>query len=371
MKDLYCPIIHGALQLNLKNNNDEIYINHCCLRRDLVKVGKDNIWNNPVLLPLREINKTNLWAKGCENCESLENANMISFRSGSLIKFDKKYDLSGPRRLDLMFDISCNLACRTCGPNVSTYWQKHLSEHEVNYNPIKFLSRHEELIEILKTLDLSNLEFVVFCGGETLLGSGYWQVVESLIELVPNCKKQLTINFQTNGTQPIPEKYYQLIEKVQLVKLNISLDAIEDQFEYLRWPAKWKQVTDNITKIKNSAPENVMFLIEETISVFNLAYLSTLESWVQENFSENRFGHIVNHTRHLALGIYSLNNLTNRYVDYINTNTQYGSLIHTTWQEKPIKIKEMLEQIKIYDDYRMQNCFSVFPLLEDFYKDYI
>jgi hypothetical protein len=98
--------------------------------------------------------------------------------------------------------------------------------------------------------------------------------------------------FQTNGTQPIHPKNFETIEKFHLVKLHISLDGVGNRFEYLRWPANWRQVTDNILDLRKTLPGNVMFVIEETVSIFNLLYINELESWVKQNFTTNREGDV-------------------------------------------------------------------------------
>jgi hypothetical protein len=363
-------MIHGGLQINLKKDKS-VYINHCCLRIDTqVLQENEHAWNNKHLEPLRQINEQNVWASGCENCESLEKTNLESFRTGSLKKFGKRKNLSGPTRLDLMFDISCNLACRICGPNLSTYWQHHLKQSNIPFNAVKPEHKQKELIEILRTLDLSNLEMVVFCGGETLLGSSHWDVVEALIDMVPNAKNELTISFQTNGTQGILDKHFKIIEKLHLLKLNVSLDGVGDKFEYLRWPAQWNQVVDNLNKIKEQAPVNTMFLVEETVSIFNLLYLSELEDWIQKNYSTNRLGDIINHTRHLAVGEFRLAGLTQEYVDAI-TKTKFANLVPKNWEENPKIISEAIRKIKQFDLIRNQNWNHTFPEVAQFYARYL
>jgi sulfatase maturation enzyme AslB (radical SAM superfamily) len=367
-ESIHCPMIHGGLQINLKNLKNHVQINHCCLRNDLVTVSKDtDLWSNPSLIPLRELNKQNKWHSGCWTCQGNELAGFNSFRTGTLEMFGTATDLSGPQRLDLMFDIGCNLACRSCGPYASTYWQKHLSDNNIEFTAPSRQSRVDEMIALLKTLDLSNLRLVVFCGGETLLGTGYWQVAEALAALVPNAQEQLTLSFQTNGTQSIDSKYHSLIEKFHLVKLNISIDGVGDQFEYLRWPASWQQVVDNIMDMRRSLPVNVMFLIEETISVFNLHYQDRLADWARENFATNRLGDIVNHTRHVANGIFSLNNLSQEYVDSL-AGTNRAQLVHPSWKERPEQITMMIKEIERFDSIRKQSWSETFPEVYKFYS---
>jgi sulfatase maturation enzyme AslB (radical SAM superfamily) len=372
MNPVHCPVIHGALTIDLHIQPNKVYAYQCCLRPDTSKeIVDDNIWQSPTLIPMREVNSFGIWDKGCWHCRGNENAGLESFRSGMLNKFGVRSNLSGPQRLDLKFDIGCNLACRSCGPYSSTYWQKHLIQNNI---PMDYkypsTSRADDMIEILKTLDLSNLEMVVFCGGETLLGQGYWKVTEAIAELCPQSKEKITLCFQTNGTQPINENHFKTIEKFHLIKLNISLDGIGDKFEYLRWPANWNQVVDNIQNLKQTLPANVMFLIEETTSIFNLYYQHELKDWVNKNYSVNRLSDIINHTHHPAFGHFSLDNMSQEYVDAI-INTDLGGLIKPDWKENALQIQSMVAEINKFDQIRNQDWTKVFPELAEFYKRFI
>jgi sulfatase maturation enzyme AslB (radical SAM superfamily) len=223
---------------------------------------------------------------------------------------------------------------------------------------------------MLRTLDLSNLEMVVFCGGETLMGQSYWDVSEAIAELAPHSKEKITLCFQTNGTQPIREKHFKTIEKFHLVKLNISLDGTSERFEYLRWPASWSQVVDNIQNLKQTLPTNVMFLIEETISIFNLYYQNELSDWVAKNYATNRLGDIIDHTRHVATGSFSLESMSEEYVDALKHNS-LGKLIKPDWKENPEKIQQMISEIKKFDEIRNQDWCKTFPEVAEFYKRFI
>ena len=293
MTNIHCPIASGALMIDIKST-DKINLQQCCLRSgpypddhakasQLLKVehGTD-IWNHPDLKLLPDKFARGEWDNGCLVCKSSEDAGEYgsSHRWGSLKDFGKvKPDLSGPVRLDIMFDIGCNFACRSCGPNLSTFWQKHLKQNNLPYTGPTATNDADKMIAILDDIDLSNLENITFCGGETLLGNGYWKVADYIAERIPDiCKQQVRLCFQTNGSQPIAKYAYEILEKYFLIQLNISLDGIEEQFEYLRWPGKWNQITGNLFSIRDSIPPNHMFLIEETTSIFNLPYRDRLQS---------------------------------------------------------------------------------------------
>lgn len=370
MTNIYCSMIHGGLHLNMKS--DHIMTQSCCLRPELISTSNDKIWNSDNFKSLRTLNQSNTWDSKCKNCQSLENSGFESMRTGmnNGLQIYGQTNLAGPARIDLMFDVSCNLACRTCGPTDSTFWQKHLKENSKWPGKISTPSSNIKVIEALKTLDLSNLRMLVFCGGETLLGKAYWDIAEWLADNVPNAKQQLTISFQTNGTQPIHHSNYRIIEKLHLVKLHISLDGVGKRFNYIRWPANWDKTTANILSIRDTAPSNMMFLIEETISIFNLAYLEELDLWVKNNFTTNREGDIINHTRHLAFGLYSIDNLTEEYVKYIKQGP-YKNLIPNDWKENSVKINQMLTGIAKFDSYRNESFTDTFPEVASFYSKFI
>jgi len=362
-------MIHGGLYINFLNKSAGILAGHCCLRSTVFPVNIDhNVWKNKEFAQLREINKQNIWDPGCSNCQRLESSNNTSFRTGMNegLQIFGQTNLIGPSRIDLIFDISCNLACRSCGPGSSTYWRQHLKENKLWNDTVSSPRNRSQVIDVLSKLDLSNLKQLVFCGGETLLGQEYWHVASWLADNVPNAKQQLTLCFQTNGTQPIHSRNFTIIEKFHLVKLHVSLDGVGNRFEYLRWPAQWNQVTDNILNLRETLPGNVMFVVEETVSIFNLLYQQELKTWIDNNFTQNREGDITNHTKHMANGIFSLQNMSAEYVEFIK-KTEHQNLIPPNWKENPKAIQTMLAKIKQFDILRNESFEKVFSELTNFY----
>ena len=366
-QSIYCPMIHGGLHLVAHNNN--VYFRHCCLSSCDTAIFSESTWQSLQLNSLREQNNANNWDSGCNQCKNIELTNQHSMRTGMLDNFGVKQNLSGPQRIDLMFDKSCNLACRICGPDSSTLWQKHLTQNNIkSYKIENYNSSAEQIILALSKLDLSNLKMVVMCGGETLMGANYWKVAEYIA--TTGIPQQITLSFQTNGTQTINEKYYDLINRFHLVKLNISLDGVKEKFNYQRWPADWQQVVSNIFALRESLPTNVMFLIEETISIFNLYYQEELSMWVEKNFSTNRLGDMVNHTRHFAQGSYGLHNLTYEYIDALQKKNLLN-YVNDDFVENPIEIKSMISTIKQFDLIRNEDFSKIFPEVAEFYSRYI
>ena len=371
--NIYCPMIHGGLNIDIKNSTNKLTYNQCCLSTTQHSQMIDNTvdWNTDILTKAREKNNQQQWLPGCWQCERLEKAGTKSFRKSMIEKFGVRENLSGPQRIDLLFDRSCNLACSTCGPHSSTMWSKHLKDNNLETHVVLETSNLEKIKSILKKLDLSNIGMIQFCGGETLLGNAYWQTAELLAELVPNAKNRLELGFQTNGTQPIDPKYYDLIDKFKLVKLMVSIDGVGEKFEYLRWPASWNQTVDNILNLKETLPSNVMFFVQECTSCLNLFYSDEVGNWVKNNFNCNREGDPTDHNTQLANHEYlNVNNIT---VEYLNAlaGTPISNVIDSNWKENPDGIRQFITETEKFDRIRAQDWKKTFPEVAEFYRRYL
>lgn len=371
--NIHCPMIHGGLNINLKAQNGNLVYNQCCLSSaNLDKLTTPiKMWDSEALSQLRQQNNNNVWDPGCWECNSLEKAGLRSFRHAMIDAFGIKKNLSGPQRIDLLFDRSCNLACMNCGPMSSTFWQKQLKNHNFPVNDYPATNNLETIYNTLKSLDLSNLEMVQFCGGETLLGNLYWEAAELIAELVPNAKNKIVLGFQTNGTQPIHEKNYKIIEKFHLVKFMISMDGIQDRFEYMRWPANWNQFVDNINNMSEKLPINVMFFIQETTNCLNLFYHTEVPNWVKENFNTNRLGDPTAHSTQLVMHPnFNVNNITQEYFDAIG-NSNIKNVLEKNWTENPTKINKMLLELDKFNTITGKNWKVIFPDVVNFYSRYL
>jgi sulfatase maturation enzyme AslB (radical SAM superfamily) len=229
----------------------------------------------------------------------------------------------------------------------------------------------DDIVKVLRSLDLSNLEMVQYCGGETLMGNTYWETSKILAELIPDSKEKLTLGFQTNGTQVVDEKYYELIEKFHLVKFLISLDGVDERFNYLRWPADWNQVTDNILQMREKLPVNVMFIVQETACNLNLFYHDEVSNWVDANFNSNRLGDITDYSKQLVKhNALDVNNITQEYYNAIKSKGLVP-LLSPDWQENPMKIETMIKNVERFDKIRNQDWRKTFPEVAEFYSRYL
>ena len=145
----------------------------------------------------------------------------------------------------------CNLACVTCGPEASTRWQHELGMPIVPGNPREI---DQEIIIKAKTMT-----GIVIGGGEPMLNHSSESMLEHL-----NSDQQINIHF--NGTILPKQSFLDKSERFTHIRYCFSIDGIGERFEYLRWPAKWNTVVDNILWLVDTAPPNVDFSVNITAS---------------------------------------------------------------------------------------------------------
>ena len=80
MENIFCPMIHGGLNVNLKFN-DNLGYNQCCLSTTpLSFVEHDRVdWHCDQFVENRNKNNSNQWLPGCWQCETLEKTGAESY----------------------------------------------------------------------------------------------------------------------------------------------------------------------------------------------------------------------------------------------------------------------------------------------------
>jgi MoaA/NifB/PqqE/SkfB family radical SAM enzyme len=169
----------------------------------------------------------------------------------------------------------CNLACVTCGPEASTRWQKEMGIPIVPGNP-----RDIDPETIRRAKQMTG---VIICGGEPILNHSSEVILEHL-----NVDQNIRIHF--NGTVMPKQSFLDKSARFQYIQYCFSIDGVGERFEYLRWPAKWNQVVDNILWLVSAAPDNVGFAVNITVSQLNKPYYTEVIDWIDQTIPQNNQG---------------------------------------------------------------------------------
>ena len=285
----------------------------CPYTANILKV-KGNIsdkWQSEDLENLRQSFLDNKQDSRCSRCWKEEKAGKKSLRI-RLSRFKetknaqkifekyintKKY-LNYPKILTLIPGNECNLACPSCSSFFSSKWNSLIKQQSYmefqdatnNWNLTK-----QNYLDIVK--NSQNLQKIELFGGEPFLNKqNKKQLIEPLMK--KGTSKNIKLYFNTNGTI-FDEKYMnELVNNFKFVEIRQSMDGINDQFEYLRYGAKFKQVCINAKKFQ--ALPNTDFEIICTVSIFNILGIEEQDTFMKKN-DWSVYYNIANGPNHLLL----------------------------------------------------------------------
>lgn len=362
----YCADIHNNLTISLTSNG--IKVGACCWEKTATTVNNwANIWNAPNLTRLRDINKQDqLDQNACSQCIYMEQHGESSRRTG-VNEYYKTQDVDqpGPRGLEITIDYTCNLACVYCGPELSTQWRLELQTPKKQF-PIRLAQ--PDIITILDSLDLSNLNNVHFYGGDPLFTNTH-EIILNYIDKRVGLDK-IYAWYNTNGTLRVNERVQELWSRCRLVKVFFSIDDIGPRFEYLRYGAVWNEVEDNMLWYKDVMPSNVMFTVQPIISCLNALHHYEIINWKTKYFDTNREGDFTDVSRHNVFGKFELTSMPAELLEKsLENNSQDAWFVNfvKSFKYNPVQFKNTCMLIEQLDKRRGNNFSTVFPDLVPYF----
>lgn len=234
------------------------------------------------------------WEKDCKYCLDLEQRGLRSHRMlshqwpRSLFNAAES-QIDEVTAVEFQIDTECNAACIMCGPWASTTWSKYnlLNSNVVNIkdlkNQVDAQSRADTIRRLqhaLDSIDLSKVKQVSFIGGEPFLNNGHVEILALLQNYVP--LEQLNLRYISNGSQFCDQPVLDLWAKANRLHLVFSVDAIDKQFNYHRWPLQWHQVESNIEKYLHLDLPNFIVGLSITLTPLNIYYLDLVQQWATD-----------------------------------------------------------------------------------------
>ena len=283
----YCPEIYKNAYIERFNAN-KIYVAPCCQATSkLIDNESFDFKNNSYLSNLREAFDNDENPKECQACWKVEELGHKSRRESAIEYHNNILDTSiDLESLDLNITWACNLACIMCGPSCSSSWAKELKLNKSKR--IAIGSDSQKKNDIINNTTLDKIKKVHFNGGEPLSNVDHIQFLEKLNSQRP--LHNIFLSYNTNGTFYPSDDTIKMWEQADLVKVFFSIDATNEAFNYIRYPANWESVEKNILDMKNNLPSNVMFGINATVGCYNLFEIADVKLWFDKNLSCNREG---------------------------------------------------------------------------------
>lgn len=317
--------------LNITKQDNAIGISPCCIS-PTYPVKFIDFKKDPYLNQIRSQWKQGEFPSQCQVCKQAESQGSGSRRLGSNQWYqDHGYDNDTVDliRIDYWTGDTCNLQCAICGPHNSSAWKQELNWPRETKKVV--------VNQFWDQLNLGQLKFIHFNGGEPLLSKEHVKFLQAIPD-----KSQVHINYNTNATIRPDNVLLELWSQFQLVQLDFSIDDIEDRFEYQRYPAKWKQVTENLQWFLDNSPHNCMFATNTSVGVLNHDNLDQLNLWLKTNFYVSKFNDPIHHRQQAVQGVFSLVDAKKRQEKILNFLEKCDQRRGTNWKKTFPKLLDYL-----------------------------
>lgn len=203
------------------------------------------------------------------------------------------------RHYELAFGNRCNLKCRSCGPSGSDFWyEDHINLWGNNTfrdaGHTRMIIRNDRGKLLLDTdsydwhdgqrfwqhieNNAHNIRHIHMGGsGEPLLIDNHYRLLSLCCDL--GISRGITIEYNSNIVK-IPSKAWDMWANFREVRIGASIDAIGPMNEYIRYPAKWNSVEDNLRRFDSSTDINFNVWLASTVMIYNVWYMPEMLEWV-------------------------------------------------------------------------------------------
>jgi MoaA/NifB/PqqE/SkfB family radical SAM enzyme len=353
----------------------------------------DEHFNNKVFQIVREDLDAGIQNSRCNYCWNEESAGRKSKRMRDNEKHACRPDpYKNLAYLELNLGNTCNISCRTCNPYISSGWMKEAYETEttdVTYKEfaVKFKKFHQSYDEDskfwleLKTI-LPDIRQFDFYGGEPFMSKKMWELLK--IAQSTGVSKNIDLHYNTNGTH-FPLEEMQSWRDFKEVNVSFSIDGIGDQFEFMRYPAKWELVNSNMKKFLEIGKDfgNVYFSWCITLSVSNIYNLPEILNYYYQHHAPNgvrMYLNLVHGPKHHNMGILPLeikkivedrlNLIPKKYTEAWEQIPGIINFMNNTPSNEK-EFKKFLEVTAVSDKYRNQNFKEIFKEYGEYFDSYL
>jgi sulfatase maturation enzyme AslB (radical SAM superfamily) len=243
----------------------------------------EEIWNNDNMRRIRQQVLHGERPAECEPCFVLEDQGVESLRQRHIAGVIPEsritlypHALNGMDRnfkmpfefptMEIKLNNLCNLKCRMCHPMDSTSWNDWKEVEEFYIKENNFMVKAIEDLNLMRKPYLDKFDDnpnwwtslekllpyfrrVEFAGGEPLMDPQHYRI----LDMLKPYGRQIEIKYATNGTTLGISKgrtIHDYWPHFKSVAVNISIDGIDDVYNYIRGNGDWNQVVENIKEIQ-------------------------------------------------------------------------------------------------------------------------
>lgn len=208
------------------------------------------------------------WPKECVRCQETEPDSIRQYA----IKLDEKTQLENYIQVGGVLDNTCNAACQTCNPNLST----RIGSLQGRTFPIVNNSQQYWQLpqERIVHLDIN--------GGEPSYSKNYKRLLQNL---PPNLR---TLRLNTNCSTVLVE-LSDIASKGIEVTVTVSCDGIGAVHDFVRWPIPWQDFYNNLMQYKTMP---VKLNLWTTVSVLNEHDLPNIQRFAEQHGIDHSYAYL-------------------------------------------------------------------------------
>ena len=265
------------------------------------------------------------------------------------------------KHVDLRWSNACNQACVYCSADYSSKWASELGK-KVPHNQ-QSIDRVKEYV----FSNIKNLTNVYLAGGEPLLMKQNQEFLQLLYKENPDVTLRVNTNLSKTDT-----KIFDQLCQFKNVHWTISVETIEQEYEYIRYHGNWQDFLSNlniIKKLPHRISFNMLYFILNYKSIFDC-----VEYFQKQGFHNNSFVigplftplylNILNLPKHIVdelIGI--LKNRIDEKPGFLLENGYQNLLQYLTETEFYANIDNTQKELKKMDQRRNIDSSKVFPKL--------
>ena len=376
----------------------------CCLSTNDYTIGNTNtstfleLWNSERMRELRKNILNDKPTSGCSRCYEHEENGSRSMRMNMNMDYSHHYQRTELTHedgtlddihmayMDIRFSNICNMKCRSCGPELSSFWVDDAIKLD------RYSADQPRVLKIKPTLEqfwndvepwIDSVERIYFAGGEPLIMDEHYKILKHLIDIN---KTDIHISYNTNFSK-LRYKSNNVIDlwkHFKHVKVAASLDAMGERAEHMRKGTVWQEIEEN-RKILSAQAPHVKFQISCTVSALNAEHCFDffdewiLKEWVEPDqidinillFPEHLRAQILPHEIRTKIQNRALEFLEKHDIKNVDTNGRtfmgINALISSLNNNKEELQKDFVEYNNKVDKIRQESTATIFPELSSLF----
>lgn len=188
-----------------------------------------------------------------------------------------QYNTHDLHAVDIRWSNQCNFACVYCFPDFSSKWASELKKFVPKPDSEKLAKFKEYIFS-----HAAQLKHVYMAGGEPLQMKQNEEFLDVLFDCNPDVNLRINTNLSKTDT-----KIFDKICKFENVHWTISVETMEQEFDYIRYGGSWKEFLENlkiVQQLNHKVSFNMLHFLLNYMSLFD-----TVDFFKSLGFHNNSF----------------------------------------------------------------------------------